>query len=220
MPLRLSQTLKLRFSGSRANVLWALAVSAFLVAASRQLGLRGGGSLSRKLYSVGELGRWLVIVLTAFFVGLTTAIEMAVGLLLIAPVVLDLLLFPLLRKGSMTTFADFRSIVPWRIPGPNLSAMTAADLERLITQPNPRDAELKRIAERKEIARALSEHGKTVDDLLAAEHDLIRLSLGYRIPRKVVSTPKLPEEYFELRGGGASDYELTRLYLDRFGWVT
>jgi hypothetical protein len=36
----------------------------------------------------------------------------------------------------------------------------------------------------------------------------------------VVSTPKLLEEYFELRGGGASDYELTRLYLDRFGWVT
>jgi hypothetical protein len=186
---------------------------------TRQLGLRGFGFLSPRLYVVGEIGRWLAVVLAYAAADLISALVLAGVLSLVAPIAADLVLFPKLHKGSMTTFRDFRSIVP-RTSGPDPRNINLADLEARMMKPDPRDQQLVVIERRAEIATVLARRGKPPGDLIRIEHALIRMSLGYRIPRKIVSTAGLLEEFYDLEEQGAKEGELVRLYLGRFGWVT
>lgn len=190
----------------------------------RQLGLRGRGSLSPRIYVVGEVGRWLVVAGSLAADGPLLALAIAGIAVAAAPFLFDLLLFPTMHKGSMTSFWDFRSIVPWRRVGPDYSRMSAAQLEDLllasVLKPDPRDQELALLAQRPAISKVLENRGKALSDLQRVEHTLIGYGLGHRIPRKVVSNPQLLAEYYDLEARGAPEHEVTRLYLGRFGSVT
>lgn len=183
-----------------------------LCALVRQLGARGGGNLSPITYQVGTIGLVVVCVLGFWLIGVVGLVIMAGVAWLVMPLLADFLLFPWLRRGSRTTFSDFRSCTPWRAgPKPPMT------IEQLLSWGERGDAECAAIASRPDISTVLAAHGKDAEDIKRIEGDLMKIGLGARIPRKVVSDPSLLQEYYTLEADGVAGMRLFGLYLGWFG---
>jgi hypothetical protein len=200
-----------------AGTLWLPVLFMCIAVLVRQFGLRGFGLQSRNIWIVGEVARVLAVGLALWQAGLVGALINVVFGWLILPVVGDLVLFPVLRKGTMTTFGDFRATVPWRL------ADTSPDqksLDQIIAEGDKRDREYLLIAQRPAVAKVLADHSKAADDIKRVANDLTLSGLGYRIPRKVVSDPKLLADHYRLEAEGRTNREIAYLYIRQFGHVT
>lgn len=195
----------------------AVAVAASLAVLLRQFGLRGFGTLSPSAAATGEVGRVVVAGVAVWLTGWVGAVAIAALAYLVLPIVADLLLFPLLRKGTMTTFGDFRSAVPWRGVGGDAGEMS---LERIFAKGDERDQRYYEIARQPAIAKVLLDYGKPPEDVKRIANMLTLEGLGYRIPLKIVSDPKLLAEHYRLEAEGVEGMRLVSTYIERFGHVT
>jgi hypothetical protein len=196
----------------------------------RQFGLRGFGTASPAIYQTGNTGRILIPVSTVFLTGWeAAALSVFIGFV-VGPFLADLLIYPVLKKGSETSFSDFRSIAPWRAHQRSIElerAMASKSGEALldfvkgsIGESEEHEDEVRKLGRITPIAEVLAKHGKDADDLVRIEHQLRAAGLGRRIPRKLVSTPRLLDEFYGNEADGVPLEQSMSLYIQRFGWVT
>ncbi|MBI3974584.1 MAG: hypothetical protein HY332_25180 [Chloroflexi bacterium] len=192
----------------------SVVVAACVLALVRELALRGRGTLSPAINQAGQAGLVATILLAFMVAGWQGALAMAAVAFFFAPLLAGIALFPLMRAGSRVGLRDHLGApAAWE----RQQKTAVPTLDELRSQWERSKREHAVIAARPAIAAVLTAHGASAKDIDRIEGDIIRLGLGNRTARKVVSDPKLLDEHFQLEAQGITGMGLARVYLERYG---